>query len=111
MTNATLERTVEQFTQTTHKLFIGGQWVEAASGETFVTPNPATGNDLATVAAGGAEDIDRAVRAARAALGRSSLTSSSAGSPATSTPAVPTAPRCSPAARASVSAATSSSRR
>jgi phenylacetaldehyde dehydrogenase len=36
--------------------------------ETFTTPNPATGEDLATVAAGGAEDIDRAVRVARSAF-------------------------------------------
>src|SRR5262249_27153798 len=68
MTTATLDRNVEQFTKTTHQLFIGGKWVDAASGATFPTPNPATGGDLATVAAGGAEDIDRAVRAARAAF-------------------------------------------
>src|SRR5262245_13034297 len=68
MSTATLDREVEQFTQTRHQLFIGGQWVDAASGETFTTPNPATGEDLATVASGGPEDIDRAVRAARAAF-------------------------------------------
>jgi acyl-CoA reductase-like NAD-dependent aldehyde dehydrogenase len=47
------------------KLFIGGRWVEAASGRTFDTLNPATGEVLARVAEGGAEDIDRAVAAAR----------------------------------------------
>ena len=31
---------VEQFTKTTHQLFIGGRWVDAASGETFDTPKP-----------------------------------------------------------------------
>jgi phenylacetaldehyde dehydrogenase len=63
-----MDREVDQFTQATHQLLIGGKWVDAASGETFDTPNPATGEKLATVAAGGAEDIDRAVRAARAAF-------------------------------------------
>jgi phenylacetaldehyde dehydrogenase len=68
MSTATLDTRVETFTQAPHQLFIGGQWVDAASGETFTTPNPATGRTLATLAAGGAEDIDRAVRAARAAF-------------------------------------------
>ena len=68
MSTATLDHHVKEFTETTHQLFIGGQWVDAASGETFTTPNPATGDALATVASGGAEDIDRAVRAARGAF-------------------------------------------
>jgi gamma-glutamyl-gamma-aminobutyraldehyde dehydrogenase len=45
--------------------FIDGRFVDAASGETFPTENPATGEVLAHVAAGGGEDIDRAVAAAR----------------------------------------------
>jgi acyl-CoA reductase-like NAD-dependent aldehyde dehydrogenase len=49
------------------KLFIGGKWVEAASGKTFDTIDPSTGEVLAKVAEGGAEDIDRAVAAARKA--------------------------------------------
>ena len=68
MTTATIDHHVKEFTQTTHQLFIGGRWVDAASGETFITPNPATGEPLATVASGGAEDINRAVRSARAAF-------------------------------------------
>lgn len=52
----------------TKKLFIGGQWVEAASGKTFATINPATGKVLAEVAEGDAEDINRAVAAARQAF-------------------------------------------
>ena len=52
------------------KLFIGGRWVEAASGKTFETLNPATGEVLAKVAEGGADDIDRAVAAARASFER-----------------------------------------
>ncbi|MFN8484166.1 MAG: aldehyde dehydrogenase family protein [Anaerolineae bacterium] len=50
------------------KMLIGGEWVEAASGKTFPTYNPATGEVLAQVAEADAEDIDRAVRAARAAF-------------------------------------------
>ncbi len=64
----TVDQTVEQFTAAPRQLFINGQWVDAASGKTFETPNPATGDTLARVAEGDAEDIDRAVRAARAAF-------------------------------------------
>ncbi|MGH3205259.1 MAG: aldehyde dehydrogenase family protein [Streptosporangiaceae bacterium] len=48
-----------------HRLWIGGQWLDAADGRTFVTYNPATCKPLATVARAGAADVDRAVRAAR----------------------------------------------
>src|SRR5271156_3811824 len=61
-------RPVEEFTATPRKLFINGQWVDAASGKTFETPDPAAGETLASVAEGDSEDIDRAVRAARAAF-------------------------------------------
>jgi phenylacetaldehyde dehydrogenase len=64
----TLERSVEEFIGAPRQLFINGQWVNAASGKTFDTPNPATGETLARVAEGDAEDINRAVRAARAAF-------------------------------------------
>ena len=64
----TVDQTVEQFTGTPRQLFINGRWTEAASGKTFATPNPATGETLARVAEGDAEDIDRAVRAAREAF-------------------------------------------
>ena len=47
--------------------YIDGAWT-AASGETFAVTNPATGDALATVALGTADDVDRAVKAARAAL-------------------------------------------
>ena len=50
------------------KMLIGGQWVEAASGKTFDTFNPANGQVLAKVAGGDAEDINRAVAAARKAF-------------------------------------------
>jgi aldehyde dehydrogenase (NAD+) len=52
--------------QTRH--LIGGEWVDSASGQTFESINPATGEVIANVAAGQAEDIDRAVKAARKAL-------------------------------------------
>ena len=64
----TVDQTVEQFTAAPRQLFINGQWIDAASGKTFETPNPATGETLAQVAEGDAEDIDRAVRAARTAF-------------------------------------------
>src|SRR5438876_11982291 len=52
------------------KLFIGGRAVEAASGTTFETIRPATGEVLAKVAEAGAEDVDRAVEAARRSFDR-----------------------------------------
>lgn len=65
---ATVDQTVEQFTATPRQLFINGQWADAASGKTFETPNPATGETLASVAEGDSEDINRAVQAARTAF-------------------------------------------
>ncbi len=51
-----------------HRLLIDGRRVAALSGRTFETLNPATGEVLARVAEAGAEDIDVAVRSARAAF-------------------------------------------
>jgi aldehyde dehydrogenase (NAD+) len=48
-----------------YQLFIGGEWVEPRSDTTFTTINPATEEPLAEVAEAGADDVDRAVRAAR----------------------------------------------
>jgi phenylacetaldehyde dehydrogenase len=64
----TLDRNVEEFIAVPRQLFINGQWVDAASGKTFETPNPATGETLARVAEGDVEDVNRAVRAARRAF-------------------------------------------
>jgi aldehyde dehydrogenase (NAD+) len=50
------------------RMFIDGKWVEAASGKTFDSINPSTGQVLAQVAEGDSEDIDRAVAAARRAF-------------------------------------------
>jgi acyl-CoA reductase-like NAD-dependent aldehyde dehydrogenase len=51
-----------------YQLFINGKWLDAESGKTFATPNPATGETLAEVAEGDQADIDKAVAAARNAF-------------------------------------------
>src|SRR5262249_12013237 len=50
------------------KILIDGKWVNAVSGKTFETINPATGEVIARVAAGDKPDIDKAVQAARRAF-------------------------------------------
>src|SRR6202167_2725629 len=62
------DRNVSSFVSKTRKILINGKWVEAASGKTFPTYNPATGDVLSLVAEGDREDINRAVKAARAAF-------------------------------------------
>jgi phenylacetaldehyde dehydrogenase len=59
---------VARYVAKTRQMFINGKWVDAASGKTFPTYNPATGEVLANVAEGDKEDINRAVAAARAAF-------------------------------------------
>ena len=54
---------------TQHKMFIGGEFVDSSSGETMEVLNPATGEVIAEVPAGTAEDVDRAVAAAETAWG------------------------------------------
>jgi len=51
-----------------HKLLIGADWVDAADGRTFETVDPSTGEAICEVAQAGAEDVERAAQAARAAL-------------------------------------------
>ena len=53
---------------THYKNYIGGEWVDAASGETFDIVNPATEEVFATVPSGGREDAQRAIAAAREAF-------------------------------------------
>lgn len=50
------------------QMFIDGAWVDAASGQTMETRNPATGAVIATVPRGDGQDIDIAVAAARKAF-------------------------------------------
>jgi len=59
---------VTSFLSKNRKMLINGKWVEAASGKTFPTYNPATGEVLARVAEGDRDDIERAVKAARMAF-------------------------------------------
>jgi len=47
------------------RLYIGGEYVDATSGETFDTLDPATGETLARVQRASQADIDRAVKSAR----------------------------------------------
>src|SRR3954451_1311105 len=49
-------------------MLIGGKWVDSASGKTFPTLNPATGETICQVAEGDRTDVDRAVQAARKAF-------------------------------------------
>jgi acyl-CoA reductase-like NAD-dependent aldehyde dehydrogenase len=52
----------------TFKMYIDGQWVDADSGKTFHTYNPATGEVVAEVPLAGLSDVDKAVAAARKAF-------------------------------------------
>jgi 1-pyrroline dehydrogenase len=51
-----------------HQNLIGGEWVDSAGGETMEVLNPATGETIAEVPRASAEDVDRAVQAAKNAL-------------------------------------------
>src|SRR5208282_476959 len=63
-----LDSNVASYVAKRRQMLINGKWVDAASGKTFPTYNPATGEVLANVAEGDKEDIDRAVAAARHAF-------------------------------------------
>jgi phenylacetaldehyde dehydrogenase len=72
MSTATVEipthQNVVRFVGAPRKMLIGGKWLDAASGKTFPTYNPATGEVLAHVAEGNSIDVDKAVTAARKAF-------------------------------------------
>jgi phenylacetaldehyde dehydrogenase len=59
---------VTDFIARPRQMLINGKWVNAASGKTFPTYNPATGEILANIAEGDREDINNAVSAARKAF-------------------------------------------
>jgi acyl-CoA reductase-like NAD-dependent aldehyde dehydrogenase len=63
-----LSEAARSFAAGPHRLLIGGERVEAADGRTFETLDPSTGRAIAEAQHAGAEDVDRAVRAARAAF-------------------------------------------
>src|SRR5436190_12234125 len=48
--------------------YVGGEWVDAASGETFESTSPADGETIGVFPRSGADDVDRAVEAAKAAF-------------------------------------------
>jgi len=48
--------------------YIGGEWVDAGSGETFESVSPANGDTIGVFPKSGPEDVDRAVEAAKAAF-------------------------------------------
>ncbi len=56
------------------KFYIDGEWVDPSTSETLDVINPATEKPIATIALGGAEDVDRAVAAAKRAFESFSLT-------------------------------------
>jgi 1-pyrroline dehydrogenase len=55
-------------TKTQYKAFIGGEWADSVSGETMEVVNPATGEVIAELPRCNADDVDRAVEAAKQAL-------------------------------------------
>jgi phenylacetaldehyde dehydrogenase len=63
-----IDSRVSDFIAKPRQMLIDGKWVNAVSGKTFPTYNPATGEVLAQVAEGDGADIDLAVRAARKAF-------------------------------------------
>jgi aldehyde dehydrogenase (NAD+) len=52
------------------KILINNHWMESASGKTFRTINPSTGEEICQIAEADAADVDKAVRAAREAFER-----------------------------------------
>jgi len=62
------EKTSRERALSAGKLFIGGEWVEAASGKTFPILSPANEEQIGEAALAGPADVDRAVRAAADAL-------------------------------------------
>jgi acyl-CoA reductase-like NAD-dependent aldehyde dehydrogenase len=65
---AALSAPAREFISQSHRLLIGSERPEAADGRTFATLDPATGREIAEIAHGGAEDVERAVAAARDAF-------------------------------------------
>ncbi len=61
--NDASDERLETFLQGTKKLYIDGKFVPSASGATFDTPNPATGETLMTLYEAQVADVDKAVKA------------------------------------------------
>src|ERR1039457_3778528 len=60
-----IDSRVSDFIAKPRKMLIDGKWVNAVSGKTFPTYNPATGEVLAQAADGDRQEIDLAVKSAR----------------------------------------------
>ncbi len=60
--------TIAKTSVRTHLNYVNGQWVSSASGETFPVYDPSTEEVIAQVASSNANDVDKAVKAARAAF-------------------------------------------
>ncbi|HEY8639149.1 MAG TPA: aldehyde dehydrogenase family protein [Solirubrobacterales bacterium] len=67
-TEIRVDERAREFVGREHPMLIGGDWVNAASGRTFDVYDPASGEVLGQVARADSEDIDRAVKTARAAF-------------------------------------------
>jgi acyl-CoA reductase-like NAD-dependent aldehyde dehydrogenase len=63
-----LSDAARDFISRDHGLLINGEWVPASDGATFETVDPATGQAISSLAQGSADDVDAAVKAARAAF-------------------------------------------
>jgi acyl-CoA reductase-like NAD-dependent aldehyde dehydrogenase len=63
-----LSAPAREFISQSHRLLIGAERLDAADGRTFVTLDPASGREIAEIALGGPEDVERAVGAARSAF-------------------------------------------
>jgi aldehyde dehydrogenase (NAD+) len=58
----------DEITPSVTRLLINGRWVPSESGKTFATVNPTAGEEICQVAKADAADMEKAVRAARAAF-------------------------------------------
>lgn len=68
MSDTDIQTQMATFLGRQQKMLVGAEWTNAKSGEVIEVVNPATGKPISSLAAGGAEDIDAAVKAARAAF-------------------------------------------
>src|SRR5436190_9984163 len=65
---ADLSPAVRAFIEKPKRLYINGEWVEAASGKTFSSIDPASEQVICEIAEGDSEDVDRAAKAAHKAF-------------------------------------------
>ncbi len=65
---ATISQATRDFVAAPRMMLIDGEWVQAVSGRTLPVFDPSSGDQLASVPAGSAADVDRAVAAARGAF-------------------------------------------